>query len=180
MARIGFCGSMSVGKSTLVKELAKVPYFQEYNIFTEKSKEIRDKGVLLNTDSTLLGQSIFASYRAEELLQENMLTDRTIIDVICFTNLASSISKLTKLNFEILYTELIKSYDYIFYISPEGVEIEDNSVRTTDSEYRNQIDKEIKDIIRGYKSYIKNYTELTGSTTDRIKKVMEVLSSPQD
>jgi hypothetical protein len=32
---------------------------------------------------------------------------------------------------------LIQEYDYIFYVSPEGVEIEDNGVRETDAEYRN-------------------------------------------
>jgi hypothetical protein len=37
-------------------------------------------------------------------------------------------------------TRLIGEYDYIFYVSPEGVEIEDNGIRETDAEYRNEID----------------------------------------
>ena len=39
---------------------------------------------------------------------------------------------------------LIKEYDILFYVSPEGVEIEDNGVRETNAEYRMAIDKKIK------------------------------------
>ena len=43
---------------------------------------------------------------------------------------------------------LIKDYDVLFYVSPKGVKIEDNGVRTTDAHYRNSIDMKIKSIIR--------------------------------
>ena len=39
---------------------------------------------------------------------------------------------------------MLHEYDYIFYVSPEGVEIEDNGVRTTDAKYRTTIDETIK------------------------------------
>ena len=63
-----------------------------YNIFTEKSKELINMGVPVNKESTYLGQNIFTSYRAQELLHENMITDRSIIDVIAFTNLSNHFS----------------------------------------------------------------------------------------
>ena len=37
--------------------------------------------------------------------------------------------------------------DYIFYVSPEGVEMEDNGVRETDLKYRNLIDFIIQNTI---------------------------------
>lgn len=173
--KIGFCGTMSVGKSTLVKALKKLPEFKEYKFETEKSKEIRDKGVKLNTDSTLLGQMIFANYRAEELLEDNIITDRTIIDVMAFTKLAKSISHLEKEQFCDLYKNLIEEYDYIFYISPEGIEIEDNGIRTIDPVYREDIDWVIKRLIDRYSYMFKNYHEISGSTEERIKKIKKII-----
>jgi hypothetical protein len=45
----------------------------------------------------------------------------------------------------------LREYDYIFYVSPEGVELEDNGVRTIDMEYRKEIDKEIVKLSKNIK-----------------------------
>ena len=49
-------------------------------------------GIPLNTDSTLKGQLVFSAERAAELMQENIITDRTIVDVIAFANLSKSMT----------------------------------------------------------------------------------------
>ena len=72
---------------------------------------------------------------------------------------------------------LIKDYDVIFYVSPKGVEIEDNGVRTTDATYRNSIDMKIKSIIRMHRSSIKKLAHLQGSTENRIKQIKDTLAS---
>lgn len=41
-------------------------------------------------------------------------------------------------------------YDMIFYLSPDGVELEDNSVRTTDPVYRKDVDTQIKNLLKQY------------------------------
>jgi hypothetical protein len=69
-------------------------------------------------------------------MQDNLITDRTIIDVMAFTQCAKSIHHADKTSFEEYARNFIKEYDYIFYVSPEGVEIEDNGVRATNAEYR--------------------------------------------
>ncbi len=81
--KIGFCGTMSVGKTTLVNALKNVPEFKDYTFTTERSKYLNSLGIPLNTDSTLAGQFVFLAERASELLRENVLTDRTIWDVYC-------------------------------------------------------------------------------------------------
>lgn len=174
--KIGLVGTVSVGKTTLVNELAKLPQFKDYKVATERSKYLQDLGIPLNTDSTIKGQMIFGAERASELIFDNLLTDRTIIDVMAFTNLADSIYDGNKIEFEYLFRNLIKEYDYIFYISPEGVDIEDNSVRTIDPEYRNDIDNEIKFIINQYSNHFKNYHEISGPTESRIKQVLNILN----
>jgi GTPase SAR1 family protein len=65
--KIGFCGTMSVGKTTLVNALRELPEFADYEFRTERSKYLRDLGIPLNTDSTLKGQIIFFAERSSEL-----------------------------------------------------------------------------------------------------------------
>jgi GTPase SAR1 family protein len=169
--KIGFCGTMSVGKTTLVKALKELPEFKDYNFRTERSKYLMEQGIPLNTDSTLKGQCVFLAERSMELMQENIITDRTIIDVIAFSKASNSMSHTEKYDFESLACLLIKEYDYIFYISPDGVEMEDNGVRETDLEYRKLIDSIIVRQIERYKSLMKNYGILEGSTEERIKQL---------
>jgi GTPase SAR1 family protein len=168
--KIGFCGTMSVGKTTLVNELKNVPEFADYTFTTERSKYLNSLGIPLNTDSTLKGQNIFLAERCTELMQENIITDRTVIDVIAFTKLAKSISYIDGDAFEEYAKRFIREYDYIFYVSPEGTIIEDNGVRETDQEYRDEIDKTIKLLLLKYKPW---HHVLKGSTEERVKQVIK-------
>ena len=97
--RIGFTGTISAGKTTLVNALKELPEFKDYYFATERSKYLRDLGIPLNTDSTLKGQTIFLAERCSELMRENVITDRTIIDVMAFTHCAGSINGLDKEEF---------------------------------------------------------------------------------
>jgi GTPase SAR1 family protein len=169
--RIGLCGTMSVGKTTLVNALKELPEFKDYTFRTERSKYLMEQGIPLNTDSTLKGQLVFLAERSMELMQENIITDRTIIDVMAFARASKSMDHVEKYDFEQLAMLLIKDYDYIFYISPEGVDIEDNGVRETDTEYRKLIDFIIVNYLKSRRSLINNYGILEGPTKDRIEQL---------
>tara|TARA_R100000544_G_C2206147_1_gene49376 strand:+ start:212 stop:733 length:522 start_codon:yes stop_codon:yes gene_type:complete len=172
--KIGFCGTMSVGKTTLVKALKKLPEFKDYTFRTERSKYLMDIGVPLNTDSTLKGQLLFAAERASELMQENIITDRTVVDVMAFCELSKSMDSAHKHYLSATLYYLIKEYDYLFYISPEGVEIEDNGIRETDAEYRMAIDKKIKTITNMFR---RNTISISGTTEKRIEQVKQAIFS---
>jgi len=169
--KIGLCGTMSVGKTTLVNALKELPEFKDYMFRTERSKYLMEQGIPLNTDSTFKGQLVFLAERSLELLQENIITDRTVIDVIAFARASKSMDHVEKYDFEQVATLLIKDYDYIFYVSPEGVEMEDNGVRETDIEYRKLIDSTITNFIKSKHLLIKNYGILEGPTEERIKQL---------
>ena len=83
--KIGLCGTMSVGKTTLVKALKGTNEFHTYHFATERSKYLNDLGIPLNTDSTLKGQTVFLAERCAELMHQDIITDRTVIDVMAFT-----------------------------------------------------------------------------------------------
>ena len=154
--KIGLTGTMSVGKTTLVDALKKSDKFKHYKFATERSKYLSDLGIPLNTDSTLKGQTVFLAERCAELLNENVITDRTIIDVMSFTSKADSINFKDKMLFEDYAKRFISEYDCIFYIPMEGVELEDNGVRCIDEDYRNKIDFSIKRMISNYGTEAKN------------------------
>jgi len=174
--KIGFTGTQSIGKTTLVNALKETPEFKDYITRTERSKKLMKMGVPLNTDSTLKGQTLFLAERARELMCENIITDRTVIDVIAFSNASKSMSYLDKEDFSNYAKNLISEYDHIFYVSPEGVQIEDNGVRETDSEYRGLIDFTIKNILTLYNHKIKNLHTISGSTESRIEQVKRAIS----
>ena len=173
--KIGLCGTVSVGKTTLVNALKELPEFADYEIATERSKYLRDQGIALNDDSTLKGQLVFAAERSLELMKENIITDRTFYDVGAFTLSAKSIEWSTKVRFTELIMSLHKNYDVIIYVSPEGIEIEDNGVRTTNAEYRDKIDKVIKEMLLEWPPV--KLIEVKGSTEERIATIKEALFS---
>ena len=173
--KIGLCGTMSVGKTTLVKALKNTPEFHMYNFATERSKYLNDLGIPLNTDSTLKGQTVFLAERCAELIHNDIITDRTILDVMAFTQNAKSIPYQDKDKFIEYAKEFIREYDYIFYISPDGLPIEDNGVRETDEHYRDVIDFTITNFIRKYAYMMNNIETIKGSTKDRINQILNVI-----
>ena len=174
--KIGFCGTMSVGKTTLVNALEELSEFKDYKFTTERSKYLMEMGIPLNTDSTVKGQSVFLAERASELMHDNIITDRTIIDVMAFAKCSKSMNYLEANDFCSFANNMLSEYDHIFYVSPEGVDIENNGIRETNADYRNKIDEAIQLLIIKYRHKIKNLTEIKGSTEERIKLVKQAIS----
>ena len=172
--KIGFCGTMSVGKTTLVNELKKLSEFKDYTFRTERSKYLMEMGIPLNTDSTLKGQLVFAAERASELMQEKIITDRTIIDVIAFANLSKSMKKHEKHFLGATIQPLMNEYNILFYVSPEGVKIEDNGVRETDVKYRIDIDEEIRSIIQMHGN--SKVITIKGTIKERIEQIKNTIA----
>ena len=169
--KIGLCGTMSVGKTTLVNALKELPEFKEYKFATERSKYLKSIGIPLNTDSTLKGQLIFAAERSAELMQENMITDRTIIDVMAFCSLSKSMSKAEKDHINGVLWHLIKEYDIIFHIDDLSIPIEDNGVRETDKEYRLEVHNKISSILGMFGGMAGKLVRISGTTEERVEQV---------
>lgn len=178
--KIGICGSTSTGKTTLVNALSILPKFKNYKISTERSKYLRDLGVPLNNESTLKGQTIFLAERCSELLGKNLITDRTIIDVMAFTLSSKIISLRDRKLFEEYAQNFINEYDFIFYVPIDGVELEDNSIRDTDPKYRITIDIYINRLCYLYEYRMKNLIRVPPnlSVEERVKFILESIKNP--
>ena len=175
--KIGLCGTMSVGKTTLVNALKKEPEFKNYTFRTERSKYLNSIGIPLNTDSTLKGQLVFAAERSAELMQENIVTDRTIIDVMAFCELSESMSEAEKQHINGVLWHLIKEYDIIFHIDDLSVPIEDNGVRDTNKDYRLAIHKKISSILGMHRLMPGKVVTIAGTTEERINKIKSSIAS---
>lgn len=169
--RIGLAGTMSVGKTTLAKALGELEQFKDYTIQTERSKYLSNLGIPLNTDSTLRGQFVFLAERASELLIDNIVTDRTIWDVCSFTLSAKSITDWEKRTFVEAAMNLKDYYDMVIYVSPRGVPLEHNGIRTTDAIYRIKIDAAIQMALEEYKP--KKIISVEGTTEERIATILQ-------
>ena len=169
--KIGLTGTVSVGKTTLAKALGELEQFKDYIIQTERSKYLSNLGIPLNTDSTLPGQFVFLAERASELLQPNIITDRTIWDVCSFTLSAKSISDWEKRTFVESAMNLKDYYDLVIYVSPRGVSVEDNGIRTTDLGYRVKIDNVIQMALKEYQP--KKLISVEGTTEERIATILQ-------
>ena len=173
--KIGLCGTMSVGKTTLVNALKKESEFKDYTFRTERSKYLNSMGIPLNTDSTLKGQLVFAAERAAELMQKNIITDRTIIDVMAFCALSKSMSEAEKQHINGVLWHLIKEYDIIFHIDDLSVPIEDNGVRETNKDYRLDIHQKISSILGMHRWMPGKVVTISGTTEERISKIKSTL-----
>ncbi len=174
--KIGLCGTMSVGKTTLVNALKKENIFKDYKFATERSKYLNSLGIPLNTDSTFKGQLVFAAERSAELMQEKMITDRTIIDVMAFCALSEAMNIEEKNTLKNTLKHLIKEYSVIFYINDLSIPIEDNGIRETDEKYRVYIDDKIKEIISEYRDQC-IIIDISGTTEDRVNRIKSVLDN---
>ena len=171
--KIGLTGTMSVGKTTLVKALSEVEQFKGYTCTTERSKYLNSLGIPLNHETTIEGQTIFLAERVTELMQDRLITDRTIIDVMAFTNCAKKVSYIDGDAFEDYAKRFVRQYDYIFYISPDGMDIEDNGIRETDANYRKEIDEEIQKLLLKHRPIVHT---LKGTTEERIEQIMKTIN----
>ena len=174
--KIGLCGTMSVGKTTLVNALKNDFDFKDYIFRTERSKYLNSIGIPLNTDSTLKGQLVFAAERAAELMQENIITDRTIIDVMAFCALSKSMDEAEKQHINGVLWHLIKEYDIIFHIDDLSVPMEDNGVRETDKDYRLAIHEKISSILGMHRLMPGKVVTISGTTEERINQIKATIA----
>ena len=74
--KIGFCGTMSVGKTTLVNALAELPEFKDYKSTTERSKYLMELGIPLNKNSEFKKGYFLSGIEYDEATFKEIMKER--------------------------------------------------------------------------------------------------------
>lgn len=173
---IGFTGTHSTGKTTLLEALSKEEEFKNYELGLGWTRSIRDMGFKLNEDGDENTQkALFMTHLYNlHMGSDQLLMDRTLIDVLAYATDHFREGKIDKeiyhkwtgLVYNIIQNDV---YDKIYYIPPEIPLITDDT-RSSNENYRNRIDVIIKILLEelGVK-----FVEITGTVEERVQKVKE-------
>ena len=171
--KIGFIGAQGTGKTTLLNAVHEIlPHFKKC---TESTRWVKSLGFDINELGTDLTQELILMKHLDNLfLNDEMLTDRTLIDCFVYTewlyeNGKVSLETLNKTRAAM--DKLLYNYDMIFYL-PIEFEVEDDGVRSVNDSFRKEIDTKFKTIVDTL-----GIPSLTGSIEERTQQVINFINT---
>lgn len=174
--KLAFTGAQSTGKTTLLKELKRDPELSlEYDFRDEITRRMQKKGLSINESGNDITQLLIMNSHIKNTLIDNVIMDRCALDGLVYTDWMYRKGKIQQWVIEYadnVFKMLIDRYDYIFYLVPE-FDIEDDGVRSTDIDFRNEI-------VILFEQYIKACNipviKLTGTVEQRLNKIKETIN----
>jgi GTPase SAR1 family protein len=170
--RIGISGAQSVGKTTLLNALRSEKVFKDYAICNEVTRRVKEYGFRINENGDDITQRlIMQEHIVNVFMNDNMITDRTALDGLVYTEYLFTKHKV---GFQVkdfakqVFDKVQPMYDLFFYRPPE-FEIEDDGVRSTDKEFRD----EIVSIFDNKRQNIPHIV-LGGSVRERVQQIIDV------
>ena len=180
--KIAISGAQGTGKTTLLEEMQKDSRFKKFLPIKNVTRSIKAAGFNINeegndnTQLLIMSQHIQNFVHAETSFPMNSILERCALDGFVYT---SYLYKLKKVNINTLkiaegiFRGLIEQYDIIFYLPCEFC-IKDDGVRSTDTEFQEDVELFFTSYIRDYRIPV---VTLTGSVEKRIKLVNETYDS---
>jgi len=173
--KIAFTGAQSTGKTTLLKELKRDPELSlKYDFRDEITRRMQKKGLSINEGGNDITQLLIMNSHIKNSLIDNVIMDRCALDGLVYTDWMSRKGKVQQWVLQYadnVFKMLIDRYDHIFYLVPE-FDIEDDGVRSTDIDFRNEI-------VELFEKYIKvidiPVIKLTGTVEQRLNKIKETI-----
>ena len=178
--RIGITGTHSSGKTTLLEDLQATGALDGYYISTGVTRALQAKGVNINESGNDVGQLAIMTARLDDLEHDDVLADRTLIDVLAYSEWLLEEDKLETSTFKIL-CEIVENnvnrYDLIIHIEPE-IALADDGVRSTDESYRTRIAQIIRGLVHDIQSIEEqrlNIIRVSGSREERVAQVLKAM-----
>ena len=173
--KLAFTGAQSTGKTTLLKELKRDPELSlKYDFRDEITRRMQKKGLSINEGGNDITQLLIMNSHIKNSLIDNVIMDRCALDGLVYTDWMSRKGKVQQWVLQYadnVFKMLIDRYDHIFYLVPE-FDIEDDGVRSTDIDFRNEI-------VELFEKYIKAIDipviKLTGTVEQRLNKIKETI-----
>jgi len=174
--KIAFTGAQSTGKTTLLNKLKHDPMFNlEFDFRDEITRRMQKKGLSINEGGNDITQLLIMNSHIKNTLIDNVIMDRCALDGLIYTDWMYGKKKVEQWVIEYaenVFNLLIDRYDYIFYLAPE-FDIEDDGVRSTDIDFRNEIVDLFDHYINLYKIPV---IKLTGTVEQRLNKIKETIN----
>lgn len=175
--KIAFCGSNSVGKTTLLNKLKELERFKDFTFCDEITRKIKRKGFSINEGGSNSTQILIMASHIENLQHRNMIADRCALDGYIYTRwlrLQNKVSpRISGASKEIMEENLNK-YDYIFYL-PIEFELEDDGERSNSEDFRVEIDNMFRYYLFNNIDKIKNVYVLNGSVDERVEQILKTI-----
>jgi len=174
--KIAFTGAQSTGKTTLLNRLKHDPMFNlEFDFRDEITRRMQKKGLSINEGGNDITQLLIMNSHIKNTLIDNVIMDRCALDGLIYTDWMYGKKKVEQWVIEYaenVFNLLIDRYDHIFYLTPE-FDIEDDGVRSTDIDFRNEIVDLFDHYIKLYKIPV---IKLTGTVEQRLNKIKETIN----
>ena len=174
--KIAFTGAQSTGKTTLLNRLKHDPMFNlEFDFRDEITRRMQKKGLSINEGGNDITQLLIMNSHIKNTLIDNVIMDRCALDGLIYTDWMYGKKKVEQWVIEYaenVFNLLIDRYDHIFYLTPE-FDIEDDGVRSTDIDFRNEIVDLFDHYINLYKIPV---IKLTGTVEQRLNKIKETIN----
>lgn len=175
--RLILTGAHGVGKTTILEHYKNLGY----NVITEVVRNLAKNGVKINEMGDIDGQkTIFKEYQKLLKNKNGYISDRGLTDVAGYTfshaihDENSPIKNLADKQFLSLEKFHKENPDIIVCYIPIEFPVVDDGVRSTNEEFRKEIDFLIKNILDCAKI---PYHIITGTVDERIAQVDSILNS---
>jgi hypothetical protein len=176
-----------MGKSTYIQDFLK-----EWPMYKTPEKTYRDvikeKGLVINEAGSEESQKIILDALVDQAIEyskeDNVILDRCVLDNLAYTswlNLNDKVSDKFLDESRLIVRETLKLYDILFFFPVSkfnNVPLEQDGLRSTDPQYREEIDMLFKAFQQSYlsgdgrvfpSSECPAFIELYGSREERIK-----------
>lgn len=168
--KIAITGAQSTGKSTLLDSIKRDDrrdgLLPEYVFIDELTRSIKGKGIVINENGDNLTQLLTNNTHIDNILLNNFVSDRCIIDSYVYTiwlHKNGKIDEWVLLYSYHLFLTLVGMYDRIYYLKPEFDVVADG-VRSSSTSFRDEISNLFEQVINDHDIDV---IKLTGSVIER-------------
>lgn len=149
--KVAFSGTQCVGKTTTINLIRNsmiksqnnndFSYLKDHRFGESKTHPLLKLGLNLNDGADDLAQTIILSNYLQDVVEENYISDRCLLDVLVYTEYQYNHSKCSSELYNLtlrFFNKYIDNYDFIFYLPPE-IPIIENGIRSMDGVYRDEL-----------------------------------------
>ena len=171
--KIAISGAHSQGKTTIVNALQNLSEFKNFTFVTGITRDLEKLGVPINEKGTdVTQQFIMAKHYQYAQIKTDCVLDRCVLDGLAYTTCFRSKIPSWMWNYFInMFSNLIKKYDYIFYVEPELPLVSDGT-RTIDNHFFNQVVNQFDKLIAEFEIPV---VRLSGTVENRIQKILTTI-----